>query len=172
MFYTDFLKEMESESRTRNQPATDNLQLFPAMKSLKFGSSLVRRCPAALVFGLLLAGIWSAAGANLLWTTNSSAINDGPGTWNQGSASVTTGSGAWYNGTSYGVTMQSGDNVTFGGGTAGSAGTITIGAGGVTPGNLTLSSAYGGGGYTLGSVGGPAGLCRATLAPTDPRWRF
>ena len=115
-----------------------------------------RRCRLVLA-SLAVAGTLPALAANLQWTTNASAINDGPGTWNQGSASVTTGSGAWYNGTSYGQTMNSGDNVTFGGGAAGAAGTVTIGTGGVSPGNITFSNANGGGAYTLGaSITGPA----------------
>ena len=133
------------------------LCVFPGMKSFKIESRLLSgRRQTFILAGLLVAATLPALPANLQWTTNSGAISDGPGTWNQGSASVTTGSGAWYNGTSYGDTMQSGDNVTFGGGPAGAAGTITIGTGGVSPKNITLTNANGAKGYTLGNAGDPA----------------
>jgi hypothetical protein len=95
-----------------------------------------------VVFTLsLIAGALSGLAANLTWTTNSGAIFDGPGTWNQGSPSTTIGNGAWYNGISYGVTMNSGDNVIFGGASAGAPGTITNAAG-ITPGNITILTNY------------------------------
>jgi autotransporter-associated beta strand protein len=86
---------------------------------------------------------------NLEWTSVSGSLTEGGGTWNQGSMSLTSGNGAWYDGTNYGVIMQSGDNVTFGGGTAGSAGTITNGTA-LIPGNITFAYPYGGG-YTIGA---------------------
>ena len=99
----------------------------------------------------------NAAYAVLQWTTTSNSITDGAGTWNQIAPSTTAGSGAWYDGTNYGRTMNSGDSVTFGGGKEGASGTITIGTGGVTPGNITLFNANSGGGYSLGaSTTGPA----------------
>ena len=87
---------------------------------------------------------------NLKWTSVSGSLTEGGGTWNQGSASITSGNGAWYDGTNYGLTMQSGDNVTFGGGTAGAVGTIASGTA-LTPGNITFANPYGGGAYTIGS---------------------
>ena len=95
---------------------------------------------------------------NLTWTTSNSSISEGAGTWNQGSASLPSGA-PWYNGSTYGNTMASGDNVTFGGGTAGTVGTITIGTGGVNPGNVTLNAPFngaGGIGYTIGAAATPA----------------
>ena len=95
---------------------------------------------------------------NLTWTTSNSSISEGAGTWNQGSASLPSGA-PWYNGSTYGNTMASGDNVTFGGGTAGTVGTITIGTGGVNPGNVTINAPFngaGGIGYTIGAASTPA----------------
>ena len=89
-------------------------------------------------------------GHNLNWTTASNTITDGAGIWHQTSNSVTAGNGAWFDGASYHVAMQGGDNVTFGGGTAGSVATVTNGPG-LTPGSITLTNAYGGGGYTIGT---------------------
>ena len=99
----------------------------------------------------------NAANAVLQWTTTSNSITDGSGTWNQNALSITAGTGAWYDGTNYGQTMNSGDTVTFGGGTAGAAATLTIGTGGVTPGDILFFNANGGGSYVLGASGtGPA----------------
>ena len=113
-----------------------------------------RRHGLILALLAVAAGTLPALAANLRWTTSSSSIVDGAGTWNQGSASS---AGAWYDGTSYNVTMQSSDNVTFGGGTSGAAGTVTIGTGGVSPGNITFSNAFDNKGYTLGAIAtGPA----------------
>ena len=90
---------------------------------------------------------------NLTWTTTTGSIVDGSGTWNQGSPSVTPGNGAWYNNSAgtYFNTMSNGDYVTFGGGTSGAAGIVTIGAGGVTPGNIVLNAGNGGGNYAIGA---------------------
>jgi autotransporter-associated beta strand protein len=70
--------------------------------------------------------------------------------WNQGTASITTGGGAWYDGTNYALNMNSGDNVTFGGGTVGAAGTISLGNS-ITPGKIAFISANGGSSYTIGA---------------------
>ena len=107
-------------------------------------SSGLRHCQIVKLFVFTLsitAGALSGLAANLTWTTNSGAIYDGSGTWNQGSPSATIGNGAWYNGISYGVTMNSGDNVIFGGTTLGTASTVTNGAG-IMPGNITLLTNY------------------------------
>jgi len=86
---------------------------------------------------------------NLTWTTTGGGLTDGAGTWNQDSASATAGGGAWYNGASYGITMSAGDNVLFGGGTAGTNGIITVAVTGVSPGNIILTNANGGNPYTF-----------------------
>ena len=54
--------------------------------------------------------------------TGDSAITDGAGTWTSGAAN-------WYDGTSYDQNWVNSttDDVTFGGGTAGTAGTVTLG---------------------------------------------
>jgi len=96
------------------------------------------------------------AAHKLTWTTTSNSVTDGAGTWNQNAASLTAGGGAWYNGSAYGQGMASGDNLIFGGGSAGTGGVVTIGTGGITPGNLTMYNAYDGTGYTLGNSGDPA----------------
>ena len=109
-----------------------------------FLSPDLRQCQIVKLLALtlpLIAGASSSLAANLTWTTNHGGIFDGAGTWNQGSPSTTIGNGAWYNGTSYGVTMNGGDNVTFGGSTLGVAGTVTNGSG-ITPGNITLLTNY------------------------------
>src|SRR5258706_3287274 len=67
------------------------------------------------LIGFLASTISVASPANLMWTTTSGSITDGGGTWNQGVASLPSGA-PWYNGSSYGVTFNSGDNVTFAGG--------------------------------------------------------
>jgi len=88
--------------------------------------------------------------ANLTWTTNTAGISEGSGKWNQGSASTTIGNGAWYNGTTYGNTMNDGDTVTFGGGTAGStAANVTITNGTtLSPSNIiSLTPFWGGTSY-------------------------
>ncbi|MEI8039912.1 MAG: Ig-like domain-containing protein [Verrucomicrobiota bacterium] len=64
--------------------------------------------------------------ANLKWTTSSSSLTEGAGTWNQGVASLPSGA-PWHNGSSYGNIMNSGDTVTFGGGTAGTGATVNNG---------------------------------------------
>lgn len=130
-----------------------NQSLMPrASKSITAPRTAVWSCAALTILCLALAAVPSAFGqANLTWTTNTTGISDGPGTWNQGAASTTIGSGAWYNGTSYGVTMQSGDNVTFGGGTVGTAGTINNGTT-LSPGNLIFTQPKAGT-YTIGTNG-------------------
>jgi len=87
------------------------------------------------LIGFLASTISVASPANLMWTTTNGSITDGGGTWNQGVASLPSGA-PWYNGTSYGVTFNSGDDVTFGGGASGAGGTITNAA--VSPGNITF----------------------------------
>ena len=84
---------------------------------------------------------------NLTWTTNAVGIVDGGGIWNEGSACLPAA--AWYNGVSYGNVSLAGDNVTFGGGSAGVAGAITNDGSGVNPGNLTLTRPNGGGAYAF-----------------------
>lgn len=108
--------------------------LRPNCRRFRFGKAL------ALASQLTI-GAFGSLASSLTWTTNIGGIYDGAGTWNQGTPSTTIGNGAWYNGISYGVTMNSGDNVTFGGGLSGVAGTITNGSG-ITPGNITFLTNY------------------------------
>ena len=92
--------------------------------------------------------------ANLTWTSVSGSITDGAGTWNQGSASLPSGA-PWYNGSTYGNTMQSGDNITFGGGTAGStSGNITVINGTtLSPASILSLTPNGTGTYYIGTNG-------------------
>ena len=80
--------------------------------------------PAALLAVFILAAAPVAHAVNLTWDTTiaaDSTITDGAGTWN-------VGTGNWNNSTtSSGINFANGDNVTFGGGSSGTAGTITIG---------------------------------------------
>ncbi|MDD5141794.1 MAG: immunoglobulin domain-containing protein, partial [Verrucomicrobiales bacterium] len=107
---------------------------------------------------LCLTGVGLAArGANLTWTTNVGGIYDGSGTWNQGAPSVTGGGGAWYDGSSYGVTMQAGDNVTFGNGLQGTGASVYITNGVATPGNIVFLNNSSSEKWNIGTNGSGAG---------------
>jgi len=96
-----------------------------------------------VVFGIFV----SLRAADLTWDVDSTAnITDGSGTWDT-SSSNWTGDGGSSN-----TTFSDGDTVTFGGGTAGSAGIVTINNGGaVQTSAITFESPFGGGSYTIAS---------------------
>lgn len=102
---------------------------------------------AAACLLALLAMPYLQAQSNYTWdvATGDSAITDGSGTWQ-------VGVGNWYNGTSYDQNWANGNNAIFGGGTAGAAGTVTLG-GDVTTANMTFNTPNGGGAYTLDLAG-------------------
>jgi len=81
--------------------------------------------------------------ANYRWdtATGDSAITDGSGTWQ-------VGVGNWYDGTSYDQNWANGHAAIFGNGTAGAAGTVTLG-GNISLTALTANKANGGGSYTF-----------------------
>jgi len=99
------------------------------------------------VLALVLAG-WggvATASAAFTWDADGNAgngITDGAGSWD-------TSSLLWYNGTSD-VAFTSGNtnDVVFGGGTSGTAGTVTLGSA-LTVGNMTINAAPGGGNYAF-----------------------
>jgi len=98
----------------------------------------------------------TATPANLTWTIASGSITDGSGSWDQGSPSLPNGA-PWYDGASYGNIFNAGDNVTFGGGTAGAGGTITLFETVISPGNLTfVTNANPATIYTIGANAGDA----------------
>ena len=80
----------------------------------------------AYPMGTIEVGSSQVPPASLHWTTSSSSLTEGAGTWNQGVASLPSGA-PWHNGSSYGNIMNSGDTVTFGGGTAGTGATVNNG---------------------------------------------
>jgi len=129
----------------------DKFTLFSSPVANGAALTIIPPAGVALINNLAVDGSISVPPpASLTWTTNSGAVYDGPGTWNQGTASITTGGGAWYDGTNYALNMNSGDNVTFGGGTVGAAGTISLGNS-ITPGKIAFISANGGSSYTIGA---------------------
>ncbi|MBN8456479.1 MAG: hypothetical protein J0M04_01345 [Verrucomicrobia bacterium] len=106
--------------------------------------------PRPIIFAVS-ALLLPATGANVTWDANTgtTAAQDGAGNWN-------TANTNWWNGSSN-VQFIGGDNVTFGA-ASGAAATITVDAGGVTPGNITFSApgsgsyVFTGGGITGGAV--------------------
>lgn len=97
-------------------------------------------CPARLLVALALTlSAIQANAANLTWsTTSGSTITDGSGTWTTGSGA--TGSPYWWNGTAD-VNWAANDSAIFGGGSTGTAGTVTLG-GAVTATIITFSKNY------------------------------
>jgi autotransporter-associated beta strand protein len=134
---------MKEKSNQSLIPSASNFTTAPCTATLP--------CAVLTVLCFALAVVPTAFGqANLTWTSASGSITDGAGTWNQGSASLPNGA-PWYNGSTYGNTMNNGDNVTFGGGTAGTAGTIINGST-LSPGNI-VALAPKAGSYTIGTNG-------------------
>ncbi|MEI6075073.1 MAG: Ig-like domain-containing protein [Verrucomicrobiota bacterium] len=140
-----------------------------ASKSTTAHRLTVWSCLALTILCLAVTIVPKALAANLTWTTNTTGISEGAGKWNQGSASTTIGNGAWYNGSTYGNTMNDGDTVAFGGGTAGStAANVTITNGTtLSPGNIISLTPFWGGtsfqyiigtnGFNSGGTGSHAG---------------
>ena len=135
-----------------------NQSLMPRVsKSTTAPRTAVWSCVALTILCLALAAVPTAFGqANLRWTISASSLTEGAGTWNQGVASAPAGA-PWYNtnAATYGNTMQSGDNVIFGGGTVGTAGTVINGTT-LSPTNLIFLTPFAGG-YTIGTNGFNAG---------------
>jgi fibronectin-binding autotransporter adhesin len=96
--------------------------------------------PARLLVALALTlSAIQANAANLTWsTTSGSTITDGSGTWTTGSGA--TGSPYWWNGTAD-VNWAANDIAIFGGGSTGTAGTVTLG-GAVSATSITFSKNY------------------------------
>ena len=105
--------------------------------------------PARLLVALALTlSAIQANAANLTWsTTSGSTITDGSGTWTTGSGA--TGSPYWWNGTAD-VNWAANDSAIFGG-TAGTAGTVTLG-GSISATKITFSTPFAGN-YTLDLAG-------------------
>jgi autotransporter-associated beta strand protein len=101
--------------------------------------------PANFVAALALAlAAIPADAANLTWTTTpGGTITEGGGTW-------TTGSAGWWTGAAN-ANWAASDNATFGGGTAGTAGTVTLG-GNITANKITFNTPFAGN-YTLDLAG-------------------
>ncbi len=125
---------------------------------LKPNSRIVRRCGMAgigMLFGC------TAQAASLTWdaSTGTSGPQDGGGAWD-------TTSSSWWNGTAdIKWTAGSANTAVFGSG-SGTAGTVTVAAGGVTAGGIVFNAAASGN-YTLSGGG-------ITLSGTDPTilaWR-
>jgi len=102
--------------------------------------------PTAFCIALMLLFFANAVSATTLtWDPVGppGVITDGPGVWDTTSLNWTADNGntrtAWVNG----------DDAVIGGGTAGSAGTITIGSGGVQVQSITCNPPNGGGSYTI-----------------------
>jgi len=135
-----------------------NQSLMPRVsKSTTAPRTAVWSCVALTILCLALTAVPSAFGqANLRWTISASSLTEGAGTWNQGVASAPAGA-PWYNtnAATYGNTMQSGDNVIFGGGTVGTAGTVINGTT-LSPTNLIFLTPFAGA-YTIGTNGFNAG---------------
>jgi len=133
-----------------------NQSLMPfASKSTKAPRTATLPCAVLTVLCFALAVVPTAFGqANLQWTKANGSITDGPGTWNQGAASLPSGA-PWYNGSTYGNQMNSGDIVTFGGGTAGStSGNVTITNGTTLSPSIIISlTPNGTGTYYIGTNG-------------------
>jgi len=122
------LLKTTNKTNRKSMKTNSNQSMMPfASKSTKAPRTAFSSCMALTILCLALVSVPTAFGqANLNWTSASGNITDGAGTWNQGSASLPSGA-PWYNGSTYGNTMNSGDNVTFGGGTAGAtSGNITV----------------------------------------------
>ena len=87
----------------------------------------IQRTVQILKKAVVMASVFSAgltaSAADFKWdtVTGDSAITDGSGTWQ-------VGVGNWYNGTAYDQTWANGNRAVFGTGTAGSAGTVTLGS--------------------------------------------
>ena len=96
--------------------------------------------PARLLVALALTlSAIQANAANLTWsTTSGSTITDGSGTWTTGSGA--TESPYWWNGTAD-VNWAATDSAIFGGGSTGTAGTVTLG-GAVSATSITFSKNY------------------------------
>jgi len=97
-------------------------------------------CALALVVMITVA---PASAANFTWDASGGAPqNDGAGAWNA------TGGTNWFDGSSYGAWGNTGNDTATFGINNGAAGTITIGAGGVTA-NQIIFNAAGSGSYLL-----------------------
>jgi hypothetical protein len=99
----------------------------------------------ALAAALLpLAHVQTVVAANLTWTTTpGGTITEGGGTW-------TTGSAGWWTGAAN-ANWAASDNATFGGGTAGTAGTVTLG-GNISANKIIFNAPFAGN-YTLDLAG-------------------
>jgi autotransporter-associated beta strand protein len=93
---------------------------------------------------LTLAHVQTVVAANLTWTTTpGGTITEGGGTW-------TTGSAGWWTGAAN-ANWAASDNATFGGGSAGTAGTVTLG-GNISANKIIFNTPFAGN-YTLDLAG-------------------
>jgi len=110
------------------------------------GKCILRPCRMAICAAfilLFLIGIVSAA--TLTWdpVPTGAGITDGSGTWDTASLNWTADGGTTR------VAWTNGDDAIIGGGSVGSAGTITIDGGGVSANSITCNLPNGGGSYTI-----------------------
>jgi autotransporter-associated beta strand protein len=93
---------------------------------------------AVLMLHLTLGAPLTGRAATYTWdtVTGDSSITDGAGIWQVGVAN-------WFDGALYDQVWADGNDAVFGGGTAGTAGTVTLGSA-ITVGNITLSPPFAG----------------------------
>jgi fibronectin-binding autotransporter adhesin len=109
-------------------------------KNIPFKASLLILAAALLT----LAHVQTVVAANLTWTTTpGGTITEGGGTW-------TTGSAGWWTGAAN-ANWAASDNATFGGGSAGTAGTVTLG-GNISANKIIFNAPFAGN-YTLDLAG-------------------